>query len=470
MVPPAPQSPHTSALSLTSTFGVAALVVILGVMAAWITLRNLGGELELGLSTNVASPEHRNLVLTARTPESLLERAELAFAAGRIVEPEFDSALSFYKAALEQDPSNAEAVDGVGRIVSYLLSQAESALFQNDWDAARRLATVVLDLQRGNARAADVIARADRFQRVQRFMDQAVAQFSAGRLAAPDGDNAAASYRAILALDADNAAARQGLAAVAQRLVANAHSAALAGDVNQARRFIAQARAVEPRAPGLAEVEAIAMQGTQAAEDLRLQRDLVAASEALQEDRLMPPATPNAFELFSGVLTRSPGSEPAQRGIRLIQAALVDRTRTLLAAGNIEASHAAFTDAQKVGVSGEILDALRSEIAHQERFADARLGRFERVYSIADLDVIRQVAPEYPRLAAQRGLAGWVILEFTVTQTGEVRDPRVTESSSSIFDRAAIAAIDRWLFEPVVEDGRTVPVRASIRFAFRGDS
>ena len=36
---------------------------------------------------------------------------------------------------------------------------------------------------------------------------------------------------------------------------------------------------------------------------------------------------------------------------------------------------------------------------------------------------IVKVAPQYPRRALSRGLAGWVIVEFTVTEAGTVRDP-----------------------------------------------
>jgi TonB family protein len=454
---------------LTSSFGIASVVVIVGVLVAWFTLKQMGTDVEFQLPATITGTEQHSVLLATSASESLLERAELAFAAGRIVEPEYDSALAHYSAALEQDPTNTEAIEGLNRIASYLLSRSESALFQNDWDAARHHASVILSIQSGNERAMDIVERANRFQSVQRLTEQGLAQFSAGRLVTPEGDNAAETYRAILAVDSENVAARQGLSSVAQRLIANAQSSALAGEMSQARRFIAQARNVDPDARGLSEVEAMTVQAARAAEDRRLQRDLIAAAEALQDDRLMPPASPNAFDLFSAVLERVPASEAAQRGIQLVQAALLDRARAQLAAGDIAVAHLLVADAEKAGVDSEDLEAVRAEITHQERFADARVGRFDRIYSISELNVIRQVAPEYPRLATQRGIAGWVVLEFTVTEAGEVRDSTVAESSSAIFDRAAVAAIDRWLFEPVVEDGRHVPVRATLRFTFRGE-
>ena len=49
---------------------------------------------------------------------------------------------------------------------------------------------------------------------------------------------------------------------------------------------------------------------------------------------------------------------------------------------------------------------------------------------------IVKVAPIYPDSAARRGLEGWVLLKFTVTETGAVRDPVVLESEpGTTFDR-----------------------------------
>lgn len=453
--------------NLGDMFGVASLIVILGVMVGWVILKQTAAEIELDLPPVVTALEHRNLIASASDSQSLVEMAELAFAAGRIAEPEFDSALGYYTVALEQDPSSVAAAGGIARVVSYLLSQAETALFRNDWETARKHANVVLGVQPRNAGATEIMAKANRSQRVQQLTERALAQFSNGRLVSPAGDNAAQTYQEILGMDPGNQAATQGLNTVVQRLMANAQSAAIAGDTVQAERFMIQVRALDPRAAGLAETERSTRQVEHGMEDGASQQDLIAASAALQEDRLMPPEPNNAYDLFKQVLQRSPDSEAAQRGIGLVRAALIDRTRAYLTAGNIVASEAAFADAERAGVAQDQLAALRAEIGRAERLASSRAGQFDRVYSIKDLKVLRQVAPNYPPIAAKRGSEGWVDVEFTVTETGEVRDPQVIGSSSTVFDRAAIMALNRWLFEPVNEGGEPVPVRARLRFSFR---
>ena len=69
-----------------------------------------------------------------------------------------------------------------------------------------------------------------------------------------------------------------------------------------------------------------------------------------------------------------------------------------------------------------------------------------------------KVAPVYPSRALSRGLEGYVIVEFIVTITGAVRDVRVVESTSSLFDRAATEAALKFKYKPRVIDGLAVEV------------
>ena len=65
----------------------------------------------------------------------------------------------------------------------------------------------------------------------------------------------------------------------------------------------------------------------------------------------------------------------------------------------------------------------------------------------------------YPRRAAARGIEGYVLLEFTVTKTGAVRDPRVLESKPpGIFDRAAMNASLKFKYKPKVVNGEPIEV------------
>ena len=73
------------------------------------------------------------------------------------------------------------------------------------------------------------------------------------------------------------------------------------------------------------------------------------------------------------------------------------------------------------------------------------------------LPIVR-VAPVYPARALSRGLEGFVDLSFTVTTTGTVKDPIVLQSTSSLFERAAVRAVLKFKYKPRVVDGVPVDV------------
>ena len=64
-----------------------------------------------------------------------------------------------------------------------------------------------------------------------------------------------------------------------------------------------------------------------------------------------------------------------------------------------------------------------------------------------------RVQQQYPRRAQERGIEGWVVVRFTITKTGGVRDPIVVESSSSLFERSALKAVSQYKYEPLVVNG-----------------
>ncbi|HEX7061130.1 MAG TPA: energy transducer TonB [Woeseiaceae bacterium] len=88
----------------------------------------------------------------------------------------------------------------------------------------------------------------------------------------------------------------------------------------------------------------------------------------------------------------------------------------------------------------------------------------------SDTDVIPlvRIAPEYPPRALRRGIEGWVQVQFTITATGAVKDPKVVAAEPpGLFDEAAIKSILRWRYNPKIEGGvavERVGVQTVIRF------
>jgi len=72
---------------------------------------------------------------------------------------------------------------------------------------------------------------------------------------------------------------------------------------------------------------------------------------------------------------------------------------------------------------------------------------------------IVKVAPIYPRRAQTRGISGYCIVEYTVTTTGAIRDPRAVDCQpSGVFDSASVKAAAKFKYKPRVVDGEPIEV------------
>jgi TonB family protein len=79
----------------------------------------------------------------------------------------------------------------------------------------------------------------------------------------------------------------------------------------------------------------------------------------------------------------------------------------------------------------------------------------------------RQVPLAYPRRAAETAV-GSIVVEFIVTETGEVTDVSVRGDVPPLFLREAVRTVRQWRFEPVEKNGQLVPVRTALRVTYRG--
>ncbi len=84
-----------------------------------------------------------------------------------------------------------------------------------------------------------------------------------------------------------------------------------------------------------------------------------------------------------------------------------------------------------------------------------------------ELTPLVRVPPEYPVPALSRGIEGFVVLGFTVTEAGSVIDAEVLRSDPpNVFDRAALRAVSRFKYQPQFVDGKPVQVRTYTKLEF----
>ena len=79
---------------------------------------------------------------------------------------------------------------------------------------------------------------------------------------------------------------------------------------------------------------------------------------------------------------------------------------------------------------------------------------------------VRDVPPAYPPIAQSARVQGLVIIEATISTTGQVTDARVIRSIP-LLDQAALDAVRQWQYTPTYLDGNPVPVIMTVTVNFR---
>jgi TonB family protein len=77
------------------------------------------------------------------------------------------------------------------------------------------------------------------------------------------------------------------------------------------------------------------------------------------------------------------------------------------------------------------------------------------------------VDPEFPEVARENDLAGYVDLEFTVHPDGSVTDVTVLKARPvGVFEKSSVTAVAQWRYQPIERDGMPVTEHARLRLNF----
>ena len=117
-----------------------------------------------------------------------------------------------------------------------------------------------------------------------------------------------------------------------------------------------------------------------------------------------------------------------------------------------------------------VLDELQALLGDSDRPAGGSGEPFRIGDGIRAPMKVLDVAPVYPPEARDARVQGVVILEVTLSRTGEVSDVEVVRSTP-LLDEAAVAAVRQWRYEPTLVDGEPVSILMTVtmNFALRDD-
>ena len=142
--------------------------------------------------------------------------------------------------------------------------------------------------------------------------------------------------------------------------------------------------------------------------------------------------------------------------------ALLDTTQARIGSDQLDDAETLLDAATELNSAAEGLVDVRAAL--EDAYVEAQSST---VVSTRNLAYVTTVSPRYPRRAMERDIAGWVIIDFTVTTEGETSDVTVRQSEpGKVFNDAAIKAVEQWVFEPVIYRGQVINQRAASRLVF----
>jgi TonB family protein len=320
--------------------------------------------------------------------------------------------------------------------------------------------------------------------------------YDAGMLIEPEEYSAWTLYARVAKAEPDNATATAGLVKVADDLIRRGETALDQGRFDDARGTVERIRAVLPDHPGAKELAAKIWPQVSAAEQtpLELKPDLPAPAatriapveiaaapappkkpeidpiaeasaafeRAMAAGRLLTPVDQSAKHYVGVLAAASAEHEATRRARQTLSSELLSRATQALEALDTEAAGIWIDEAEAVGAEAAGVRAARAAMTEQLIAMESA-----KPLPASALNLATYVAPTYPTRALERGLEGWVDIEFTVGTDGKTRDIVVPDAShENYFRREAVAAVEQWTFEPRVFMNRAIEQRSYTRIRF----
>ena len=433
-------------------------------------------------------------------PEALAGAARQFRDAGQIYAPAGNNAVEAFASAVAADPTDRALADEFADVIDQTISLAEAAMLEGRVsDAAEaigrvsaadpghpRLPFLTAQLQQMQLRDALAAARAaildSRYQdaaesiatarslnpadsseivlveaelnearsaeRVEDVLATAAARLASGQLLEPANDNARYYYELALSNDPGNPAAQGGLKMISSTLVLEARTAIDNGRFTTAERLLNDVREIDAGSAELASASRALGDARQRAADERRQTELRAAAERQAEAERQADAERQAeARRLAAAAERQAAATPADTTAEQQPA-----PQPLAATAGPSANDSA----------GSVVPPAASNTP-----PPAAPARNDTPVAISSLTRTKYVAPKYPRAAERRSVSGWVDVVFTVQVDGTVANIEIRDSEpGDVFVNAAIKAVEKWEFEPVIENDRYVEKQAGVRMMF----
>lgn len=346
---------------------------------------------------------------------TLFDQAEAALAAGRLLDA--NGAVELYQRVLASDSANTPAQAGLRKVGVALAEQARTMLTQGKVDeASLRIEAMARALPNDpalpNLRAELTAGRSNAAAALEAQVKRGQELLRSGRVDGPGEDTALAQFKAVLARDPNNAAARVGLGQVAQALIVQANAALEESNATLAERLIRQAEQLAPASADLAaarsrlrdlreSVEIAASRPVLTPEQQqKLAANLAAADKAAQTGNLILPPGSSAYDKYRAVLAMDGNNAQALAGLKALPQIARDQFNVALGEQKLVRARDMVDTLEQLSPGDAGLPTLRSRLVEalldeaERRVAENRPNEARRA-----LDAARGLSPGNPRLA-----------------------------------------------------------------------
>ena len=414
-----------------------------------------------------------------------LTQAEAALQRGELASPPGRNAVELFRGALELDPSNTLAKAGLIRVADRLLSAAERAITAGSVEDARTMVVVAESLTPATARGAFIamqiereseraaLTRAkdndaeDKLAKGATYLRLANARLRSGALIEPPEDNARFYLEAARQIVPEDPGLDETARYLQRQLLDRAATAATSGNAAETERWLANADSAGAQRQEMTAIRRSLHDTMNGARAGRMATLTQSFTTALAANRLVQPANDNAKSHLLSMINTDVSSAAAVTARQSLGSALIGEVRSAVARNDFAAADGWLIEARTIGFNGEQLNAADAELASAREKAAQRTAPV----GASSLERIEYVAPKFPSATRNRGMAGWVELEFTVRGDGSTDDVVVTNSNPRrTFDNAAVTAVSQWRYKPVMsKDGKPIEQRAAVRIRFSGE-
>jgi TonB family protein len=202
-----------------------------------------------------------------------------------------------------------------------------------------------------------------------------------GKLVEPAGESALDLYRSALSINPGSQPARDGVRAVADKILERGEKALMSEKLEEAVASVELARDIQPDHPRLSFMdeqikrERERMKLTQAAEvGSRVSALLAQASQRIDQDKLITPAGESARDSLAEARRLDPSDPAVLQANRDLINRIVDASKQAATAGNLDQAQSLATAARQMGYGGSGLASVDRAISDARSAASRRAG------------------------------------------------------------------------------------------------